>query len=542
MSLSITKPLAVTEGTHTRASTATYFDSAGLLQSAAINVLRTSYDPATLEYQGILVEDEAINLLLQSKALGNASWSKTNATVTDNVATAMDGTLTADKLVSSAVTNYIYASQTVSVTAGLKYVASVVAEAGEWEYLSIQAGGAAWDTEGANAGVRFNLLTGEIAAAYNGLTTAEAFITDYGNGRWLCEVAWDAILTTAAAGVLFLIGNTDSTTTQAGDGTSGLYLSDFQFEQNDAGRATSRIPTTTVTVTRSADVVTGMMISTVPETDYTAWSGATTYALGDRVIVVAEHKVYESLQASNTNHTPSTSATWWVEVGSTNKWKLFDTKVSTQTSVSGNMSYRLTPGQAIDAAAVLNASAESVRFRLFDPTAGLVYDQTFSLTGNIPTASWYDYFFSTVMPLDQALALDIPPYPSATLQVDFVGMDGQAACGVLLMGYQIRLGVGVRYGARSGIQDYSRKETNAWGDTVLVQRAYANRAEWPVRVLNTEIDSLARVRAAVRATPVLFVGYEGYAITSLFGFYKDFDITIAYPMESDCTLSIEGMT
>ncbi len=51
----------------------------------------------------------------------------------------------------------------------------------------------------------------------------------------------------------------------------------------------------------------------VPENDHPAYSGATTYALGDRVIVVGAdiHKIYESLQASNTGHAPVTSPTYW---------------------------------------------------------------------------------------------------------------------------------------------------------------------------------------------------------------------------------------
>lgn len=37
----------------TRASTATYFNSAGLLVTAAINEPRITYNPATLEHEGL---------------------------------------------------------------------------------------------------------------------------------------------------------------------------------------------------------------------------------------------------------------------------------------------------------------------------------------------------------------------------------------------------------------------------------------------------------------------------------------------------------
>ena len=50
--------------------------------------------------------------------------------------------------------------------------------------------------------------------------------------------------------------------------------------------------------------------SDVPETDYSAWAGGTTYADGDRVIVTTGvHKIYESQQAATNRSWAATSAT-----------------------------------------------------------------------------------------------------------------------------------------------------------------------------------------------------------------------------------------
>ena len=54
-----------------------------------------------------------------------------------------------------------------------------------------------------------------------------------------------------------------------------------------------------VTVTNSI-----LTSSNVPETDYTAWSGATAYTQGVRCILVSTHKIYECLVA-NTNFSPA---------------------------------------------------------------------------------------------------------------------------------------------------------------------------------------------------------------------------------------------
>ena len=55
--------------TFTRASTGTYFDAAGTLQTAAANAPRWDYDPATHALRGLLLEEARTNSVLNSAAL-----------------------------------------------------------------------------------------------------------------------------------------------------------------------------------------------------------------------------------------------------------------------------------------------------------------------------------------------------------------------------------------------------------------------------------------------------------------------------------------
>jgi hypothetical protein len=68
--------------TFTRASTGTYFDSAGVLQSAAINAPRFDYDPTTLQPLGLLIEEARTNLVLNSATLSTQSVTVTAVTHT----------------------------------------------------------------------------------------------------------------------------------------------------------------------------------------------------------------------------------------------------------------------------------------------------------------------------------------------------------------------------------------------------------------------------------------------------------------------------
>ena len=67
--------------TFTRASTATYFDSTGTMQTAATNAPRWDYDPVTLGLRGLLIEEARTNVLLRSAALVRAECDRHGAGV-----------------------------------------------------------------------------------------------------------------------------------------------------------------------------------------------------------------------------------------------------------------------------------------------------------------------------------------------------------------------------------------------------------------------------------------------------------------------------
>lgn len=287
----------------------------------------------------------------------------------------------------------------------------------------------------------------------------------------------------------------------------------------------------------------------VPENDYPEWDGtsspATVYATGDRVILVSTHRVYESLQDGNTNKNPVTETTWWIEVGPTNRWAVFDTSVSTQTEQSDNITYSLTAGIAVNSLAVLNITgASELNITMSSPSEGspgVVFQETVSLASFPSFADWYSWFFGQRQAPTQYVKLGLPAYPDATIIIELIG-GATLAVGVIAIGQQQRFGRGIRLGARVGIQDYSRKETNEFGDTVLVQRAFAKRANFDLFIDKAEVDQLQNYLSSIRATPALWIGSTEFESTTVFGFYKNFEILINYPEHADCELEIEGLT
>jgi len=287
--------------------------------------------------------------------------------------------------------------------------------------------------------------------------------------------------------------------------------------------------------------------SNVPETDYTAWSSGTTYNIGDRVRVVGSniHKVFESLRASNLNHDPLTdtsSPPYWIEVSATNRWKMFDAINSTQTTNANSIVVNLTPGRVTNSVALLNVAGTSVRVKVTDPTDGIVYDNTVSLNNNGNINNWYNYFFDPIMRKKNVILTDLPSYGTASIEITITNTGSDAKCGVCVLGNIQYIGEGIEVGASVGIQDYSRKEKNDFGDYVLVQRSYSKRAKFSIPVFNDQIDSVQDLLVELRTTPCVWIGDDRYESTMIYGYYKDFDIVIAYHTISDCNLEIEGLT
>lgn len=115
------------------------------------------------------------------------------------------------------------------------------------------------------------------------------------------------------------------------------------------------------------------------------------------------------------------------------------------------------------------------------------------------------------------------------------------SCGALLFGRQFTIGE-TEHGADIGIIDYSRKETDQFGVTSVVERAFAKRMTARVVMPTSAIDDVARNLAALRASPVLWIGSESFESLTVYGFYKEFSIDLAYPTVSYCSLTIEGLT
>lgn len=291
-------------------------------------------------------------------------------------------------------------------------------------------------------------------------------------------------------------------------------------------------------------VTAAMLVSTdVPENDYDEWSASKTYQIGDRVIVASAHTIYQSVKDANLNKPPATDdRSNWLPVSATNRWKAFDPSITTQTKQANKITYRLKAGMATNGFSALNLSgATSMRVRIIDPTFGTAYDRIINLA-SVPVASgWWAWYFGERTTPTQATLYDLPSLPAADLLIEIFG-GADLAVGTLLLGQQRLFALSVEMGASVGIQDYSTKEANQFGDLTIVERGFARRGQFDLVLLAREVDELNNFLARNRAKLCLWIFSTRYEATTIYGIYQNFDILINYFTHSDCSIEILGVT
>jgi hypothetical protein len=210
----------------------------------------------TRESLGLLIEEQKTNLVLRSEEFDNASWTKSQATITTNSIVSPNGIASADTLVEDTANSNHFVFQSYTFTANT-HTYSVFAKAASRSFIRLIA------FDGVSSpNAYFNISTGVIGTIAGGAT---ASIGDYGNGWYRCSITFTSVV--GAGNVAVRLATANGTDSYAGNGTSGIYLWGAQLEVG--AFPTSYIPTTTATVTRSAD------LASITGTNFSSWYNPT---------------------------------------------------------------------------------------------------------------------------------------------------------------------------------------------------------------------------------------------------------------------------
>lgn len=238
-SIDLTTGTLLAGATLTRSTTATRFNASGVLETVAIDGARFDYDPLTLALRGLLIEPARTNQFVQSQNLATG-WGFVGASAPS-----------ATRLIENSANSNHFARQ--FITAAIGDTVTIAATA--WEipgsakrYLNFTS------VALANQLAVFDLAAGTVDVA-NCTATITRIGTIGGTPVWRCTATFTATAAGSLGNVLQLVTSPSASSPvrlYQGDGVSGLNITDMQYEIG--GAASSIIPTTTVAVTRAADV------------------------------------------------------------------------------------------------------------------------------------------------------------------------------------------------------------------------------------------------------------------------------------------------
>jgi len=224
------------------------------LQTAASNEARFDHDPVTGESKGLLIEEAKTNLVLQSENLASGSWSKVGLRKFYDAAISPDGTLTADWIQHSNSTQTHYFYQTVSVNTNARYTYSAYVKKPPYSPSSSAV---------------FNWGSASVTIDFTGDDPSFSQATGYehvGNGWWRFWKTFTAPSATINTYVYADSGRNEE---------HGFVVWGLQLE--DGYGASAYIPTTSSTVTRSADDASIALTNEVSLQEATVYAEAATY-------------------------------------------------------------------------------------------------------------------------------------------------------------------------------------------------------------------------------------------------------------------------
>lgn len=330
---------------------------------------------------------------------------------------------------------------------------------------------------------------------------------------------------------------------QSGTHTGNATRHDVYEALLNSGVSTaSSISGTTLTVggTITGTYAIGQILSGTGVTADTTITAFLTGTGGSGTYTVSASQTVGSTTITGT--APVTNSTYWARYGSTNRWAMHDSSVSSQTA---NTTSIVNVYQAVgycDSIGLLNVDATSVNVTVDDAIDGEIYNTDVSMIDNSGIIDGWHYCFDPIVRKTEMLLMDLPLYADPQITVTITTSTGKTVlCGACILGKRFAAG-GTQYGVSLSIQDYSIVTEDGYGNREFNEGAYSRKATLTSRIDNRSIDSLHGMLAAYRAIPMLYVAASDYGSTYIFGKFNDFNIEIPHPAFSLCSIELESLT
>lgn len=295
-------------------------------------------------------------------------------------------------------------------------------------------------------------------------------------------------------------------------------------------------------------IITDAMLvsSSVAEDDAPPWLAATNYTVGT-VVMRPNHHLYEARAAGVHSGLPEAEPTRWLDLGVSNRWRMFDRKIGSLTTAAESITVVLAPGR-INALGFQGLDGAIVDVSL-DAGGDNVFSATYEVGDSTQVGSWYEYFTEPPQPVSSLFIpdlvstalLDVPVYGEGVLTVTISRPGGNVACGLMVVGMLFEIG-NTKTGIETGITDFSKKERDQFGTADLLERDYVDEISLTVEVQNDRFDLVGREVRRIRATAVFWIAAPGYQTFLTYGFLTEWKLVLPNAKKSIFSAKIESMT
>jgi len=281
---------------------------------------------------------------------------------------------------------------------------------------------------------------------------------------------------------------------------------------------------------------------------------ATTYNFND--IVTYENYHYKSVTDGNLGNIPTDNPSLWLKWSVSNPHACIDLKSGTSTicdattKTGGASPYDLIlefDTSRYDTIALGDVRGTDIIIEVFQSSDLVTPVQT--ITEKIETRytvdSWFNYFYSPLIPdlteFERNFFYRIQPVVGKVKVTVTEGYGSYSSIGFLNSG-KTEYVADTLFSVGMGIEDYSKKETDEFGDTSLTRRISRDTMDIEIQFESGRINHVKRLIKRKLGKVVLFIVDEsadsGYENLLLQGYVENYTTVLSNPVQTQASISI----
>jgi hypothetical protein len=270
------------------------------------------------------------------------------------------------------------------------------------------------------------------------------------------------------------------------------------------------------------------------------------YSVGDQVMLSSTHKVYQAVTVNNND--PSIGAELippsWVELYATNKYRMFDYVINTESSGSGDLI--LIPNTTTTTLSIFgltNISSIGVEVRQDDEFTAVIYSSTKDLSLDTPLA---DSIANESLYQSKVIFDDLPTWDKPWIKITITKanvLDPSLKWGIgsIVLGNARTMGT-MTYSSSTSRTSYDTVETDDYGNETIVSRPSSEYTTFEMVIQPQYADYVERILKDSLNKPRVYIGdkKDGEKIFT-FGRYERSPISYDDPLICTTTLKVRGL-